>query len=89
MPLFCLIFFNGCASIDFKNKHDIKAYNLARQISNSNKDIKTSKGLGWLTIKENKKQVIYKIAWIAEPPYKIRITLMANSFPVDTIVSNS
>ena len=86
--LTCFVFFTGCASIDYKNKHDINASNLARQISNSNKEIKTSKGLGWLKIRENKKQTIYKIAWIAEPPYKIRVTLLANSFPVETIVSN-
>ena len=86
--LTCFIFFTGCASIDYKNKHDFNASNLARQISNSNKEIKTSKGIGWLKIKENKRQTIYKIAWVAEPPYRIRITLIANSFPVETIVSN-
>ena len=86
--LACLIFCSGCASIDFKNKHDSKAYNLARQINDSNKEIKTSKGLGWLKIKENEKQIIFKIAWIAKPPDKIRITLLSDSFPVETIVSN-
>ena len=86
--LTCLIFFSGCASIDFKNKHDIKAYNLARQFSNYNKDIKTSKGLGWLKIKETSIETKFKIAWVAEPPCKIRITLLSSGLPVETIVSN-
>jgi outer membrane lipoprotein-sorting protein len=90
--LTCFSLFTGCASIDFKNKHDINTYNLARQISNSNKEIKTAKGLGWLEIKKSKNKTsleqIYKIAWIAEPPHKIRITLISNGFPVETIVSN-
>lgn len=81
-------FFTGCASIDFKNKHDINAYNLAKQISNLNSEIKTAKGLGWLTIKENEIEIVYKIAWISQPPSKIRITLLSNGFPVETIVSN-
>ena len=90
--LTCLIFFSGCASIDYKNKHDDKAYNLARQIRNSNKEIKTSKGLGWLKIKEtgNTTGMVtdFKIAWVTEPPNKIRMTLLSSGFPVETIVSN-
>lgn len=93
--LFILIFlflFTGCASIDFKNKHDSTAYNLAKQISNSNKNIKTAKGLGWLTIKkvgnETSTEIVYKIAWVSEPPNKIRMTLLSGGFPVETIVSN-
>ena len=92
LALTFLIIFTGCASIDFKNKHDIKAYNLARQINDSNKEIKTSKGLGWLKIKttgnEKGLETIFKIAWIAELPDKIRITLLSGGFPVETIVSN-
>ncbi|MCK5311537.1 MAG: hypothetical protein KAJ62_05480, partial [Desulfobacteraceae bacterium] len=86
--LTCLYFFSGCASIDYKNKHDIRAYNLARQISNYNKEIKTSKGIGWLKIKEASMETEFKIAWVAEPPCKIRITLLSSGFPVETIVSN-
>ncbi|MCP3898842.1 MAG: hypothetical protein GY707_03800, partial [Desulfobacteraceae bacterium] len=88
----CLFLFTGCASIDFKNKHDVTAYNLAKQISNSNKDIETAKGLGWLKIKEVRNEtnleIIYKIAWATKPPQKIRITLLSGGFPVETIVSN-
>ncbi len=92
--LFCFILicffaiFTGCASIDFKNKHDINAYNFAKQISNLNEEIKTAKGLGWLKIKENNGEIVYKIAWISKPPREIRITLLSNGFPVETIVSN-
>ena len=90
--LTCFSLLTGCASINFKNKHDINTYNLAKQLSHSNKEIKTAKGLGWLEIKKSDGkaglELIYKIAWIAEPPDKIRITLLSNGFPVETIVSN-
>ncbi len=88
----CLIFVQACASIDYKNKHDTKAFNLAKNISSVNKDIATSKGIGWLTIQDPEMEPAmatdFKIAWAAEPPDKIRITLISSGFPVETIVSN-
>ncbi len=90
--LTCPFFFTGCASIDFKNKHDIAAYNLVKQIRDSNKDIETAKGIGWLKIREVENEanieIVYKIAWVSKPPQEIRITLLSSGFPVETIVSN-
>jgi outer membrane lipoprotein-sorting protein len=90
--LFPLILCSGCAAIDFKGKQDVKAYNLAEQIRNSNKDIKTSKGIGKITIQETiggkPMATEFKIAWVAEPPSRIRVTLLSSGFPVETIVSN-
>ncbi len=85
---FCLSFFTGCASLNFKAMHNIKVYDLAKQISNTNKEIKTSKGLGWLKITENHTEIVFKIAWITEPPDKIRATLISGGLPVETIASN-
>jgi len=84
----CIVLFTGCAAIDFKNKHDLNAFDTAKQISDINKEIKTAKGLGWLKIEESNIATIFKIAWISMPPHKIRITLISNGFPVETIVSN-
>ncbi len=88
----CLIFAQACASIDYKGKHDTKAFNLAKSISNINKDIATSKGVGWLSIQDPDMRpgmvTDFKFAWVTEPPDKIRITLISSGFPVETIVSN-
>ena len=86
--LTCHIIFPGCSSVNYQNRHDIEAFNLAQQINNLNKEIKTSKGLGWLKINKENIETVFKIAWITEPPAKIRITLLSDGLPVESIVSN-
>ncbi len=89
---YTLFLFTGCASVDFKGNHDAHAYNLSRKIIDSNRKIRTARGVGWLKISgvnnNTIKDTIFKIAWITKPPDSIRITLFANGFPVETIASN-
>lgn len=86
-----IIFLSGCAAINFKNKHDNLAYDFATEIRKTNSEIKSSKGLGWLKIKARNSEnsdTHFKIAWVAEPPDKIRITILSSGFPLETVVYN-
>ncbi len=99
LAAFFLIFFQSCSSINYQNRHDTQAYILAKKISDFNKKITSSKGIGWLKIKKTKNNIItpennqnmarsFRIAWAAQYPDKIRITFLSSGFPVETMISN-
>ena len=66
---------------------DKKALILAKQIHSYNSHIMTSKGTGLVRLETGTSYEIFKIAWAAVFPNKIRITFLISANPMETIIS--
>ncbi|MBF0259105.1 MAG: hypothetical protein HQK62_09745 [Desulfamplus sp.] len=65
-----------------------EALKILQQIKNINKEIKTCKGSGWITISDTKQTTKFRMAWAASFPDKIRLTLLSAGHPVETILAD-
>ena len=85
-----LLLFSGCSSK--KNNNPIfysnKALLFTNKIKNINKDIKTSKGIGWVNFSDKGKKEKFRIAWAISNPDKIRISIIKSGIPIETIIFN-
>ncbi|MBF0411879.1 MAG: hypothetical protein HQK70_04100 [Desulfamplus sp.] len=87
-----IIIFSGCSlnqqyysNITRKNE----SLDILKKIESINRDVKTSKGTGWITITDKKKQSKkFRMAWAASFPDKIRLTLLSAGHPVETILAD-
>jgi outer membrane lipoprotein-sorting protein len=52
-----------------------------------NRQIETSKGTGWISIKTGETTQTYRIIWAAAFPGKIRMTLLLSGLPVETMIA--
>ena len=96
-PLYPVLFFllaavvySGCASIEPQQtfQSDKEALETADRVRDFNRDIKASKGRGFLTVAKKNRQVQYRIAWAAKSPDQARITFISSGMPVETFLFN-
>ena len=66
---------------------DKKANRLARDASSLNQEIKSSRGIGWVEIQTQGRRDKFKLAWAANAPNQLRLTLLVSGHPVETIVA--
>ncbi len=86
----CLILIiQGCAPLrpTTDPELDKKALILAKQVNSYNDHILTSKGTALVRLETGTDYEIFKIAWAAVFPNKIRITFLISANPIETIVS--
>lgn len=89
--LFLIILFSGCSAnqpYDIQNSGNNEALDILRKIEGINRDVKTSKGTGWITIADKKESKKFRMAWAASFPDKIRLTLLSAGHPVETILAD-
>ncbi|MBF0467723.1 MAG: hypothetical protein HQK61_02375 [Desulfamplus sp.] len=65
-----------------------EALKVLQQIKSINKEIKTCKGSGWITIADTQQTTKFRMAWAASFPDKIRLTLLSAGHPVETILAD-
>jgi len=91
MFLICilLVLVTGCTPLRPQTDPglDKKARLLANTVLSLNKDIESSKGVGWIEVETNTRKDKFKIAWAASAPNRLRITFLAAGHPVETIVA--
>ncbi len=80
----------GCIAIapQTNPQKDQKALALIEQAKTFNSDIKTSKGVGRLMLKQGDQKEYYKMAWAAQTPNRLRLTLLLSGHPVETIAAS-
>ena len=86
----CLILIvPGCAPLRPATDPELdkKALVLAKQIGSYNNHVITSKGTGLVRLETGTSHEIFKIAWAAVFPNKIRITFLISANPIETIIS--
>ncbi|MBF0205087.1 MAG: hypothetical protein HQK67_12475 [Desulfamplus sp.] len=89
--LFSAILLSGCALDKPSNIHNAEtneALSILQQIESINREIKTCKGSGWITISDGKQIKKFRMAWAASFPDKIRLTLLSAGHPVETILAD-
>ncbi len=89
--LSAMIFVSGCAVFRSPGPHvyDAEALKSADRIKNTNRGLKSFRGIGWIYISDRaQRQKKFRIAFAALPPDKIRLTLMISGFPVETIIAD-
>lgn len=67
---------------------DAKALEKARGIEAWNRDIITTKGIGRLVLETNRSREQFRIAWAAQGPDRLRLTLLSSGHPVETIAAS-
>lgn len=79
----------GCLLLgsQFGKKTDPHAEEIISQVQRYNAQITTSKGTGELTLIRGLGNEKYKIAWAAQAPNRLRMTLLMFGHPVETIAS--
>lgn len=79
----------GCALLGHKfgKQTDTHAKNIINRIQTFNAQISTSKGTGELILTRGFRKEKYKIAWAAQSPNRLRMTLLMSGHPVETIAS--
>ena len=91
IPLFLifLVFVSGCMPLQPQTDpaQDKKARRLASDIRSLNQEIKASRGIGWIKLETATRRDIFKIAWAAASPNRIRITFLVSGHPFETIVA--
>lgn len=85
---FLLVF--GCSGLKSTQPRisDTEAAALAEHIKNINKEIKTCKGSGWITILSGNKKQRYRVAFALSLPDRIRMTLLSAGIPIETIIAD-
>jgi hypothetical protein len=79
---------SGCSLLGKNTTKDLKAQQMARKVQNINHDILTSRGTGNLSFTRNGKTETYRMAWVAEWPLCLRMTLLSSGIPVETIAAD-
>lgn len=84
-----LVFVSGCMPIRPQTDpvQDKKAHRLANDILSLNREIKASRGIGWVKLETGPRRDTFKIAWAAAFPNRIRITFLVSGHPFETIVA--
>lgn len=79
----------GCALLghQFGKQTDTHAEDIINRIQAFNAQISTSKGTGELILARGFRKEKYKIAWAAQSPNRLRMTLLMAGHPVETIAS--
>lgn len=79
----------GCALLGLQSgkQTDPHAEDIIHRIHAFNAQISTSKGTGELTLIRGFYKEKYKIAWAAQSPNRLRMTLLMSGHPVETIAS--
>lgn len=79
----------GCAMLgpQFGKQTDTHAEDIINRIQTFNAQISTSRGTGELTLTRGFRRETYKIAWAAQAPNRLRMTLLMSGHPVETIAS--
>ncbi len=79
----------GCATLgpQFGKQTDTHAEDIINRIQAFNAQISTSKGTGELTMTRGFRRETYKIAWAAQAPNRLRMTVLMSGHPVETIAS--
>jgi len=67
---------------------DAKAMNMALAAREQNADISTTKGQGRLTLMLAHGKERFRLAWAAQAPNRLRLTLLASAHPVETIAAS-
>ena len=88
--LLAAVVYSGCASVKPQQtfQSDKEALETADRVRDFNRDIKASKGRGFLTVAEKNRRVRYRIAWAAKSPDQARITFISSGIPVETFLFN-
>lgn len=79
----------GCAllGLQFGKTSDPHAEEIIHRTRAFNAQITTSKGTGELTLTQGVRREKYKIAWAAQSPNRLRMTLLMSGHPVETIAA--
>jgi len=79
----------GCALLGypFGEQTDSHAEDIINHVQTFNAQISTSKGTGELMLTRGFRKEKYKIAWAAQAPNRLRMTLLISGHPVETIAS--
>lgn len=79
----------GCAILGLQSGKptDIHAEDIINRTRAFNAQISTSKGTGELTLTRGLRKETYKIAWAAQSPNRLRMTLLMSGHPIETIAS--
>ncbi|MCP4021165.1 MAG: DUF4292 domain-containing protein [Desulfobacteraceae bacterium] len=87
---FVILFLSGCSQLKPATDPvmDKKAFALANKAKMVNKTVLTSKGTGWITVKEGKQTRKFRVAWAAAAPGRIRMTLLLFGHPFETIIAS-
>lgn len=86
--LFLIITISGCAGLRPQTPPllDAEAMQIATHAHQTNKDISTSKGIGWITLSSNDTATRFRLVWAAASPNRLRASFMMSGHPVETIV---
>ncbi|GAB6144992.1 hypothetical protein [Desulfocicer niacini] len=80
---------SGCALLPARHhKKDLKAIQAADKVRQFNQEIITSRGTGNLFLTRNGKTETYRMAWVANWPDCLRMTLLSSGIPVETIAAD-
>lgn len=85
------VLFSGCSLTQPSYMHSAEtneALTVLQQIKSINRDIRTCKGSGWITITNIKESKRFRMAWATSFPDKIRLTLLSAGHPVETILAD-
>lgn len=79
----------GCALLgpQFEKQADTHAQDIINRTQAFNAQISTSRGTGVLTLTRGLGRERYKMAWAAQSPNRLRMTLLMSGHPVETIAS--
>jgi hypothetical protein len=79
----------GCALLGRQSgkSSDPRAEKIIHRTQAFNAQISTSKGTGQLTLTRGFRKEEYKIAWAAQSPNRLRMTLLMSGHPVETIAA--
>jgi outer membrane lipoprotein-sorting protein len=79
----------GCALLGLQSgkSSDPRAEKIIHRTQAFNSQITTSKGTGQLTLTRGFRKEKYKIAWAAQSPNRLRMTLLMSGHPVETIAA--
>lgn len=91
VAIFFLMIVSGCSLTNPSYIHSAEtneALTVLQQIEKINKDIKTCKGSGWITISKQEESKKFRMAWAASFPGMIRLTLLSAGHPVETVIAD-
>ncbi len=85
-----VILFSGCTPLVLEQNPlpDRKAAIFANKALFFNQHIISSRGKGWVRVETEKNLNIFKIAWAATFPDKLRLSFFISANPIETIISS-
>lgn len=89
--LFLILFLTGltgCRPVGGNPATDPRALEMARAAQQTNAALITSKGQGTLTFVNNEFTETFRLAWAAQAPDRLRLTLLSSGHPVETIAAS-